>query len=291
MRSAFSEFSYGYAVTEELLNWHGVGVTAVPFFPNLREEGHLGFDVRLDRPGVPLFLQFKLADGMERRSVMEIKDYRLNLSVPFFRMHLHRRDRSRQHELLLRLDQPGSDVYYVAPRFHRAAEFARMYRSHMVVDNSVFIRPSQIGMLRDNLSHHVSYSSDGTRGWFCSEPTPLSELGRSEALASAVTDRLSTERAPLSSQIRPLLGKVLTSLRESGIADPEFPGARRRTRAEYSAPDAISRRFEMPEDGAFIDGQRVDDRWRLRRISFLARSYFESHFTIVQRTRDIASLD
>jgi hypothetical protein len=76
MRSGFSEFSYGYAVTEALIYDIGTSIKAAPVFPSLIEEGKQGggYDLRLDRPGQPLFLQFKLSDYMQGRSnTTEIK--------------------------------------------------------------------------------------------------------------------------------------------------------------------------------------------------------------------------
>ena len=66
MKPQISEFSYGYALTDELIHWHGTNLTAAPIFPSLYQEGQVGggYDLMLQRPGLPLFLQFKLADCM-----------------------------------------------------------------------------------------------------------------------------------------------------------------------------------------------------------------------------------
>ena len=66
MKPDIAEFNYGYALTDELIHWHGAGITAVPIFPSLYDEGQPGggYDVKLDRGGIPLFLQFKLSDCM-----------------------------------------------------------------------------------------------------------------------------------------------------------------------------------------------------------------------------------
>ena len=42
MRSQISEFSYGYALTEKLVNRTGDLIGAAPLFPSLREEGKAG---------------------------------------------------------------------------------------------------------------------------------------------------------------------------------------------------------------------------------------------------------
>ena len=71
----FSEFSYGYCLTEDLIVGQGTLLTAAPVFPSLVEEGQPGFgyDVRLNRPGTPLFLQFKLVHQMVRGTANEAK--------------------------------------------------------------------------------------------------------------------------------------------------------------------------------------------------------------------------
>jgi len=67
----FSEFSYGYALTDNLVAGQGSSVAVAPIFPSLIEEGQVGFEVLIARPSIPLFLQFKLAHRMTRRSASE----------------------------------------------------------------------------------------------------------------------------------------------------------------------------------------------------------------------------
>ncbi len=85
MTPEISEFSYGFALTNEIVG--RVPLAAAPVFPSLIEEGRVsgGYDVRLDWPAVPLYLQFKRADCMRRRSAVEICDHNLPLEQPFYR--------------------------------------------------------------------------------------------------------------------------------------------------------------------------------------------------------------
>ena len=55
MEPEFSEFSYGYALTDELIHWNGTKLKAAPVFPSLYDEGAgKGYDLKLDRQnGVP----------------------------------------------------------------------------------------------------------------------------------------------------------------------------------------------------------------------------------------------
>src|SRR5215204_4238499 len=64
----FSEFSYGFALTHELIVSAPGGVTAAPVFPSLVEEAHVGFDLMIKlRPRTTARLMvFAKADGSSR---------------------------------------------------------------------------------------------------------------------------------------------------------------------------------------------------------------------------------
>ncbi|MBH8615229.1 hypothetical protein I4N56_033470 [Pseudomonas mohnii] len=59
MTPNISEFSYGYAVTNEVVNLLGTSIAAAPQFPTLYAEGQAGggYDVKIVG-GIPIFLQF-----------------------------------------------------------------------------------------------------------------------------------------------------------------------------------------------------------------------------------------
>ena len=117
MKLGYTEFSFGYAFTENLIRSSSTRSGRAPFFPNLIQEGRLGYDVRIDFPGCPLYLQYKLPELMVRDTAVEISKYFLQgIATPFFRMHLMKRNLSRQHELLIDLENrhPNS-VYYATP--------------------------------------------------------------------------------------------------------------------------------------------------------------------------------
>src|ERR1051325_1566706 len=125
MKVNLSEFSYGYAVTEELIYWRGTTVTAAPYFPSLYIEGQAGagFDVMINRPGTPLFIQFKLAEYIKQLS--------------------NRIDEERK----------GYEVRYVAPIFHRSEDLNEHYLDRTVCENSIFFSPLDIGRFSDNKEH------------------------------------------------------------------------------------------------------------------------------------------
>ena len=167
MTPEISEFAYGFALTNELVGW--TNVKTVPIFPSLIEEGRSGggYDVKLELPAVPLYLQLKRSDCMTRRSAKEIRDYNLDLSIPYYRFKVTERTKSAQHELLLELESDSNFVFYVTPRFHTNPQINIAWTRKEVAARSIFVRPSLIGSL-DDKTHHISF--DGADTFLCSEP-------------------------------------------------------------------------------------------------------------------------
>jgi len=156
VRPEISEFSYGFALTSELLNTSGYEVTSAPVFASLYEEGQAGggWDVRLDRATVPLFLQFKVSDHMVRSTCKEGRD---GVGIPCYRMHLRPARVSQQHELLLELEESGQEVYYSAPAFHGQDQLNDAFLSSAVRARSIWVKPSDIGPLPDGKDDHVAF--------------------------------------------------------------------------------------------------------------------------------------
>jgi len=202
MKSWFSEFSYGYAVTEDIISSHGPLMVA-PIFPSLQSEGKEGgYDVKLNLPRqLPLFLQFKLSDCMLRANAYEAR--RGFLSNPFYRMYLRPLSKSQQHGLLLDLESAGNEVYYVAPAFYLEREFNNAYRTHRVRARSVFVKPSAIGPLPDLLEHHVSFQNDSSNfGYLFSESATKVKIQNWENVIQVAKTRSEREKRHLAEVFR-----------------------------------------------------------------------------------------
>lgn len=197
MTPEISEFSYGFSLTNEIVGW--APLSAAPIFPSLIEEGRAGggYDVYLDMPGVPLYLQFKRADCMMRRSAQEIRNHRLPLSLPFYRFKITEIGRSKQHELLRALDGRENAVFYAAPRFHQLAQINEAWTANEVASRSIFVSPSLIGEL-DNGPHHIAY--DDRYSYLCSEPKPI-ECLTGARLSEQLRGRLHADRRPFRDKI------------------------------------------------------------------------------------------
>ena len=66
-------------------------------------------------------------------------------------------DYSSQHQALLSLESDENEVDYVAPIFYKNYQFDNFYINDLIIENSVFIRPSAIGDLPDNNQHYICF--------------------------------------------------------------------------------------------------------------------------------------
>jgi hypothetical protein len=166
--SEFSEFSYGYAVTENIVHGAFGQVVGAPIFPTLVQEGAQsgGYDVEIPLHPIPYYFQFKIPQIMVKRSNYCPPGF----SCPYYRMHLRTGTGSYQHQSLLDHARAGKRVFYIAPRFHTLDDFNQSYMSNRVVWDSVMIEPTAIGDL-DDRHHHVAYLPLGGDWWVYSEPS------------------------------------------------------------------------------------------------------------------------
>jgi hypothetical protein len=256
-RSGFSEFSYGYCVTEDLVIGKGLPITAAPVFPSLKEEGEPGFgyDVLLDQPGAPLFLQFKLVEHMERGNAKETK--KLHFSPPFYRMHLRPSRISDQHQSLISLELGGNEVYYVAPTFFKRDDLNSAYADRQVWNRSFRIKPSEIGPLPDNRAHHVSFDpSTGKWRFYSEDPSREGQAPRTAEITKELQCRIKEHGGRTLREQIPDLDRNLIEIVEH----------RNRERN-------LRERVSIGELGPNIDP--------LTRVSYLARQFFDCQMLFV----------
>lgn len=166
-----SEFSYGYALTSELVALYNLKAAGAPEFETQNAEGKEGggWDVKL--PGVPVYLQYKRSSRMVRNTAGEAN---LFPELPYFRMYLHRRNHSDQHQLLLDLASQGNVVAYAAPGFSEPEELNEAYSTDHAAERSIFVQPSSVGPLTDDGYHWIWFQTDPPTAFFCSEPSRVS---------------------------------------------------------------------------------------------------------------------
>lgn len=168
MEPQMSEFSYGYCLTEELMEGPAHRLLGAPIFPTQRQEGQFGgYDLEIPRNGIPLFLQFKLSDYLTRSNSLE---WNLH-GQPYYRVFLRRRDKSDQHRLMVEWQAAGHEILYSAPVFHTQDELSARYNDARVVESSAFFRPGDIGFLQDDRQHYVTFAP-GARIAFSHSESP-----------------------------------------------------------------------------------------------------------------------
>ncbi|MFT8464243.1 hypothetical protein [Acetobacter persici] len=205
MRSLISEFSYGFALTHELVQAMG-SLSAAPIFPSLIDEGAAGggYDVKLEKPGLPVYIQFKRSECVTRKSGREIKNG-ADLSPPYYRFAVTASADSDQHDMLLGWDVAPNEVFYAAPMFHTKPEFDDAFMKGEVRQRSFFVRPRIIGSFGDDKTHHISF--DGRKCYKMSEPAEIKALGVAD-LEQYFIDELKKNEQSLEKQLPDVLNSA-----------------------------------------------------------------------------------
>lgn len=178
MDAEFTELSYGFAFTHELIN-NSIGIENAAVFPSQIAEGREGggYDMEIQLSGYPLFIQFKLSEYMISSSANEWHLY----NQPYYRFKIRSHKKSQQHDLLLQLEDEMNNVFYVAPEFWKLIELNQFFMKEEILYSSAFFRPSSIGTINDDNEHSIVFQRHSTYGYFCSNPTQL-KIERSKIL-------------------------------------------------------------------------------------------------------------
>jgi len=211
MRSLISEFSYGFALTHEFVQALGT-LSAAPIFPSLVDEGATGggYDVHLDKPGLPIYIQFKRSECLTLKTGREVKAGS-GISTPYYRFAVTASADSEQHKMLLGWDVAPNEVFYAAPMFYTKAAFDEAYKAGEIRQRSFFVRPRVIGRFSDTKAHHVSF--DGRKCVVMSEFKEIEALGVA-GLERHFRDRLAQEKMPLREAL-PAIVERARSVRET----------------------------------------------------------------------------
>jgi hypothetical protein len=179
LHNRLSEFSYGYGGTREVeRQLASVGLRSTPFLPSLLNEAVLGFDVKFDRPGAVILLQFKLGEALRRFRRDDISKPPPPLGKPFWRFSIDTAEQDGQFDLLLKSEQAQAEVYYVAPRFTTWDRYVSEFQSERVLYESLLLRPSEIEgkLAQENVAdglHRIVY--DTLNVFVCSDAIQVNE--------------------------------------------------------------------------------------------------------------------
>lgn len=283
MKPNISEFSYGYALTEELVNGIGAKVTSAPVFPSLYQEGKKGggWDVKLKKGGIPLFIQFKLSHYLKKANANERKSG--HFSSPYYRMHLRPINHSKQHELLLDLERSGNEVYYSAPAFHEPRELDDAYLKNEVKNRSIWIKPTDINDITDTKEHYVAFQLPST-WYFCSKPRPIERSLSFSVFQENILNAFSQRRE--NALTRDSLSKLAKDLERIGkkredihIADED--------QIVQTLPDTRSTEDDPTSESESLKHEETvkelfSNRHPIELVSYYSSIYLDSQLIIVQ---------
>lgn len=261
MKPNISEFSYGYALTEELIKGFGSSVTAAPVFPSLYQEGKKGggWDVKLQKGGIPLFLQFKLSHYLKNANAKERKSG--HFLSPYYRMHIRPKRHSKQHELLLDLENLGNEVYYSAPAFHEPGELNDAYLKKQVKNRSLWVKPTDIGDITDYKEHYLAFQLPST-WFFCSKPKAIERDLSFSSFSQNIINSLNQKRE--------------TALTRDSLSEL----------ARNIAKIGNKRTDIYLEEQLFVE-EVLSDRHPIEIVSYYSSIYLDSQLVILQQASEI----
>jgi len=265
MRCEFSEFTYGFAVTHEMVEATKALLPGPPLLPSLGDEGLLGFDVRMDGLlGWTFMFQYKIPQLLVRKNAAEWSFWKSNY------LRFHTRDSSDQHELLLALEDASifNVVQYLCPMFATAYGLNQAFTSGSLEDRSLRLRPSEIGPG----SHSVTFDGSGSYKIFSE---PRSGVVSAEARTLRGSARLLQEQTgnppePLgATQFRRMSESILEVIaRERGSS------AREAVELVLSRREAAERTFQQPRPDARVAEELLHGLAAFSDLSTIARMVY-----------------
>ena len=224
MKAEFSEFSYGFSFTENLIRSQS-SVVSAPRFLTQKQEYKLGYDLAIDleyNNWQPLFFQFKVADILTNRRAREISRHNLNISPSFFRMKLHKKNFYSQQKALSKLGAkfPNS-VFYAAPEFHECCELNRHFVNGNVHERSALFSPVDIekacviNYYNANSNHSIAYEKNSGHGWLCSKPQEIN-IHKAKEIIEITDENIDILKIPTEEKMKRMTESLLNISSEHG---------------------------------------------------------------------------
>lgn len=201
--SEFSEFSFGYALTDCFMHLRKVRslipkpYIAAPFFPTQIKEKELGFDVAFASLSKIFILQFKRAKfissnhkNLEENKKGYTTGTPVKLPLPFYRVDFPSQGDRDQRKTLKALEDSlkahsFAKVRYAAPAFHKNKEINKFYQDGLSTTfrtgtkprrSVIFFKASDFDLPGSD-PHHISYTGCDSLGYrFSFEVLPMAHL-------------------------------------------------------------------------------------------------------------------
>lgn len=286
MKSEFSEFSYGYAVTEEIVRMANVKMAA-PQFPSLYEEGKKGgYDVYI-KSATPVFLQFKLSEYMKDSRAAQFSTFK----EPYYRFEIRPAKISKQHHLLLNLEDSGENVFYIAPEFHEINELDTFYKDNKILFYSAAFSPKDIGSICDDDYHSVCFTRLSIHGYRFSEPRFVRKTMLTQGIRSITKKKSIRPRIIDKERIEQMTINMIDTIKRTDYEWQDYMDSRREKDIkddfyfEALAPPEILSVAKKNQDYLISHRTEILERLRsspsLKTLDYIARTFFDSHLFFV----------
>lgn len=161
MKSEFSESSFAFChnsnIVEALRN---MNYEVMPFFPTLRDEAYLGFDVcnEIAVKGYNMIMM------IQYKTIERVQSVKNGYPDPHLKFGIRSLRTSRQHNILIELREQRFEALYCVPLFISNFDLFTLFNRNAVIDSSAYIDPSSnpIGRVSDNLEHYIYLNTDGS---------------------------------------------------------------------------------------------------------------------------------
>jgi len=156
----FSERTFEFCFNAEFCQMLGGILASHPHIPSQQMEKDLGYDVEFKiKQGQftgSIFIQHKVSSYAEVRAGRNAEFYNTH-NGPYFRFSLD----NEQHNTLCALCRTKGNAFYCAPMFHLSHELEAHFRAQTISSNSLLLDPLQVGEIKDNNRHNITYGPNG----------------------------------------------------------------------------------------------------------------------------------
>lgn len=137
------------------------------------DEEKYGYDVELnlEKPGIPIFLQFKVPKKIKQRKVHEITNsFGPDASCIRFCMPIRANKKFRQHYKLIETESDNAPclVFYSTPKYSTSDEHDNAFANRSVHQLSVYFSPTEIGRIKSLNSCKIGYFTNSNNAVLCS---------------------------------------------------------------------------------------------------------------------------
>lgn len=231
-KANFSESSFGFAYTHELVSLWWNHLIKGPYFPSTRKEGMKGggYDVKLTTRGFVYCVQFKRSEWIDSPLGREVE----HISSPYWRFGIGGRKNKKgpdQHEALLALEKRGARVEYVVPKFIKRCCLDGFFIEKELQKKVFRLKPSVIKKLPDDEKHFILSDPSWTVIKRCSESVDLegpydwgeiTENGFTD-IPIRVAEHLSRSNKTVRDQLKDIGDEIISFSEEQVVRDSLSP--------------------------------------------------------------------